>query len=149
MRRNDGECVSASADGTCIIWDLHRFVRNQILFANTLFKQVCYRADEAQILTVGTDRKAAYWEVYDGSLIREIEIGAAPVNALDLSPDGSRFVVGGDDRLVKVLTYKDGAVTHVGAGHSGNIAHLKVCPNQKYIVSVSSDGAIFRWTFPH
>ena len=34
-----------------------RFVRNQIIFANTMFKAVCYRPDESQIITAGTDRK--------------------------------------------------------------------------------------------
>jgi len=74
VRHNDQECVSASSDGTCIIWDLvlvivhyseivlnlyknRRFVRNQVIFANTLFRAVCYRPDECQIITGGTDRK--------------------------------------------------------------------------------------------
>ena len=34
-----------------------RFVRNQIMFANTMFKAVCYRPNESQIITAGTDRK--------------------------------------------------------------------------------------------
>lgn len=149
VRQNDRECVSASADGTCIVWDLTRFVRNQILFANTMFKQVCYRPDEAQVLTVGTDRKAGYWEVFDGSLIREVEVSAsAPVNALDLAADGVLFAAGGDDRLVKVFSYREGLCTHVGGGHSGNITHLRICPNQRHIVSVGADGGIFRWAFP-
>jgi hypothetical protein len=40
IRANDAECATASADGSCIVWDLLRFVRNQILFANTVFHQV-------------------------------------------------------------------------------------------------------------
>ena len=76
-------CVSSSVDGTCIVWDLTKFVRNQIIFANTLFKQVRYRPDEAQVLTVGTDRKVGYWEVFDGSLIREMEINPTGAYRLD------------------------------------------------------------------
>ena len=57
IRANNLECVSASDDGTCIIWDLNRFVRNQIIFANTLFKAVCYQPDETQLLSGGSDRK--------------------------------------------------------------------------------------------
>ena len=38
LRRNDSECVSASSDGSCIIWDLTRFARNNSLFASTFFK---------------------------------------------------------------------------------------------------------------
>ena len=33
------------------------FVRSQVIFANTLFKAVCYQTDESQIITGGTDRK--------------------------------------------------------------------------------------------
>ena len=57
IRDNDSECVSASDDGTCIVWDLNRFTRNQIIFANTLFKSVCYHPEEIQLLTGGSDRK--------------------------------------------------------------------------------------------
>ncbi|GBG66294.1 hypothetical protein CBR_g57893 [Chara braunii] len=57
VRRNDSECVSASSDGSCIIWDLTRFARNSSLFANTFFKAILYHPDESQLLTTGTDRK--------------------------------------------------------------------------------------------
>lgn len=55
---------------------------------------------------------------------------------------------GGDDHLVKLWNYDEGAVTHVGVGHSGNITRLKICPEKKYIVSVSADGAILLWKYP-
>ena len=38
LRKNDSECVSASSDGSAIIWDLARFSRNNSLFASTFFK---------------------------------------------------------------------------------------------------------------
>ena len=62
----------------------------------------------------------------------------------------SSFVpdAGGDDHLVKLWNYNEGAVTHVGVGHSGNISRLKICPGNKYIVSVSADGAILVWKYP-
>ena len=40
VRGNDSEFVSASSDGSCIIWDMRRFVRNNSLFASTFFKAV-------------------------------------------------------------------------------------------------------------
>lgn len=55
---------------------------------------------------------------------------------------------GGDDHLVKLWDYKEGAVTHVGVGHSGSITRLKICPANKYIVSVSADGAVLIWKYP-
>ena len=149
VRSKDSQCVTSSIDGTCIIWDLERFVRNQIIFANTMFKVVCYRPDESQVITAGTDRKIAYWEKYDGSIIRELDgTKSGAINGMDVSPDGNYFVTGGEDKLLKVWRYNEGEVTHVGVGHSGEIMRLKICPAQNHIVSVSADGAVLRWKFP-
>ena len=41
VKSNDKECVSASADGTCIIWDLIRFVRNQVNYRIIRFMRYC------------------------------------------------------------------------------------------------------------
>lgn len=55
------------------------------------------------VFYTGTDRKIQYWECYDGSLIRDLEGStAAAVNSLDVSQDGSFFVTGSNDFLVKV-----------------------------------------------
>ncbi|XP_030362455.1 cilia- and flagella-associated protein 52 isoform X2 [Strigops habroptila] len=149
VKKDDRECVTASLDGTCIIWDIVRFVRKQMFLANTLFKCVCYHPEEYQVITSGTDRKIGYWEVFDGSVIREVEGSVSgSINGMDITSDGAFFVTGGDDHLVKLWDYKGGAVTHVGVGHSGNITRLKICPGKKNIVSVSADGAILLWKYP-
>ncbi|XP_057279952.1 cilia- and flagella-associated protein 52 isoform X1 [Pezoporus wallicus] len=149
VKKDNRECVTASLDGTCIIWDIARFVRKQMFLANTLFKCVCYHPEEYQVITSGTDRKIGYWEVFDGSVIREVEGSASgSINGMDITSDGAFFVTGGDDHLVKLWDYKEGAVTHVGVGHSGNITRLKICPGKKNIVSVSADGAILLWKYP-
>lgn len=61
VKLDDSECVSASSDGSCIIWDLHTFKRRTSLFANTFFKSVIYHPDESQLVTTGTDRKVRAW----------------------------------------------------------------------------------------
>ncbi|XP_048821109.1 cilia- and flagella-associated protein 52 isoform X1 [Lagopus muta] len=149
IKKNDKECVTASLDGTCIIWDIGRFTRKQMILANTLFKCVCYHPEEYQLITSGTDRRIGYWEVYDGSAIRDLEGSlSGSINGMDITSDGANFVTGGDDHLVKMWDYNEGTVTHIGVGHSGNITRLKICPEKKYIVSVSADGAILLWKYP-
>lgn len=59
------------------------------------------------------------------------------------------FMTGGDDKLVKVWDYMEGAVTHIGIAHSGSITCVKVCSNNRTLISTSADGAILRWKFPH
>lgn len=147
VRQNDKECISSSIDGTCIVWDMTRGVRNQILLCvGTQFTQVAYRPDEAQILTCGSDRKIGYWESYDGSLIRELDGSqSGSLTAMDIAASGENFATGGQDMLVKVWKYHEGEAYAVGAGHSGHIKCLKMSPDQSFIVSCSEDGGIFRW----
>ncbi|XP_063556696.1 cilia- and flagella-associated protein 52 isoform X4 [Gorilla gorilla gorilla] len=150
VKRNNEECVTASTDGTCIIWDLVRLRRNQMILANTLFQCVCYHPEEFQIITSGTDRKIAYWEVFDGTVIRELEGSlSGSINGMDITQEGVHFVTGGNDHLVKVWDYNECEVTHVGVGHSGNITRIRISPGNQYIVSVSADGAILRWKYPY
>ena len=90
--------------------------------------------------------KIGYWESFDGSLIRELEASQSDaINGLDISSDGSFFVIGGNDKLIKVYRYEEGDVSFVGKGHSADITKVKLSPNNKVIVSVSADGAIFQW----
>ncbi len=49
---------------------------------------------------------------------------------------------------LQVWRYNEGVVTHVGHGHSAEIKKVKISPNQRYIVSVSTDGSIIVWQFP-
>lgn len=75
--------------------------------------QIKYRPDEAQIVSVGSDRKLGYWEVYDGSLIREVEVSyAGTVNSVDVSPDGALCLTAGQDQLVKVRSHWTTSTTH-------------------------------------
>lgn len=73
------------------------------MFANTQFMGVCYHPSGVQIVTAGTDRKIGYWELYDASLIREIEASrSSGLNAIDITRDGEHIITGGNDQYVKV-----------------------------------------------
>eukprot|EP00055_Hartaetosiga_balthica_P003458 m.7868 g.7868 ORF g.7868 m.7868 type:complete len:609 (+) comp2942_c0_seq1:68-1894(+) len=149
IKSNGKECVSASQDGSCVIWDLDKYIRSQVLMGLSSVSQVRYRPDEAQLVTCCADGKVLYWEAYDGSLLRELEVSASgPLNGIDVSSDGETIVVGGADKLLKLLTYSEGETTYVGAGHGGNITRVAISPNMKYVISVTETGSIFRWKFP-
>lgn len=97
-------------------------MRSQVLFANTLFKAICYRPDESQVITGGTDRKVAYWETYDGSQIRELDgSDSGGINGMDVYED--YFVTGSDDKLVKLWEYDQGCVTNIGK----HTVHIHAC----------------------
>jgi len=152
IKADDSECVSASADGSCITWSLtdsHPFVRINALFAANFFKSVAYHPDESQLLTCGTDRKITYWDVLNMNAIRIIDgSDSADVNSLHVNHDGKFFVSGGSDKQVNLWNYDEGSKYYVGEGHSGSVVKVRISPDEKRIISVGTEGGIFIWTVP-
>ena len=149
INNEDSECVSASSDGSCIVWSLQRFVRVSCLFASTQFRSIVYHPDQSQLLTCGTDRKLTYWDVVDGNPIRILDGSQNDVlNTLAVDAEGSRFVVGGGDKVVKVFAYDEGVMGAKGVGHSGDITAVVIAPDQRTIVSIGEEGAIMIWNMP-
>jgi len=151
--------VSASEDGSCIIWQMgdNGVNRENALFAKTCFKGVVYHPQEDQLLTCGSDRKITYWSTYDDSdaakCIRMLE-GSDPgpsggsINCVDIQKDGEAFAIAGDDKQVKIYNYDEGECIAVGEGHSGSIKALKISPDSSTVASVGEEGAIMIWDMP-
>jgi WD40 repeat protein len=148
IKRDNSACVTASDDGSCIVWSLEKFVRQNIMYAQTYFKQARYLNDESQIVTTGSDKQITYWDAYDCSAIRELqESEKGEINALDLAPDGQYFASGGLDKHVNLWHYDDGQISKRGIGHSGSITKIKFSPDSRFITSVGGEGAIFIWRY--
>lgn len=145
----DTEVVSASRDGSCVIWDLIRLTRKHVIFAHTQFIAAQYFPTGVQILTAGSDKLIGYWEAYDGSLVREVEGSkSGPINAIDMNMMGEYFVSAGTDQIVRLWNYQLGLEVAVGIGHASAITSARYSPNGKFLVTGSSDGGIFVWKVP-
>ncbi len=141
--------MSSSFDGSCIVWDLTSHTRLICLFESTMFKQVLYHPDESQLLTAGSDRKVTYWDCFDGQAIRMLDgSDSGEINALAITDQGEHFVSGGEDKSVKLWDYDEGICYFEGVGHSGGVTRVAISPDQSFIVSVGSEGAIFMWNMP-
>jgi WD40 repeat protein len=146
---DDKQAVSASADGSCIIWDLFTKTRKLCLFESTMFKNLAYAPDESQLLTTGSDRKVAYWDTFDGQAIRVLEASdEGELTTLCMAQSGSHYVTGGEERLLKLWDYDKGVAEYLGVGHSGSITCAAISPDQSFIVSTGAEGAILIWTMP-
>ena len=148
ISHNDEECITASADGSCLVWNLRRASRANALFASTVFRTILYHPDESQLLTCGSDRKLSYWDTTDCTAIRVIEGSTEEICSIDIEKEGKLFASGGVDRLVKVWLYDEGEVVASGAGHAGTITKVRISPDNKYLLSVGAEGAIFIWHLP-
>lgn len=77
--------------------------RKHVLYANTQFTCAKYFPSGVQILAAGSDRRISYWEVYDASLVRDVEGSSkGPLNCISLNETGEHFVSAGSDQVVKV-----------------------------------------------
>jgi len=149
MASGDREAVTASADGSCIIWDLATKTRKLCLFESTMFKDIVYHPDESQLLTTGSDRKVAYWDTFDGQAIRVLEASEeGELTTLSISQSGSHYVSGGEERLLKLWDYDKGVAEYIGVGHSGSITCCAISPDQRFVVSTGTEGAILIWSMP-
>ena len=149
VNKSNEQAVSASSDGSCIVWDLKNFTRLTCLFESTMFKQVLFHPDESQLLTTGSDRKITYWDTFDGQAIRMLDGSEdGEVNTLAMTEDGEYFASGGEDQLVKIWSYDEGVVLHEGLGHSATITKTTFSPDQRSLISTGSEGAIFIWNVP-
>jgi WD40 repeat protein len=80
--------VSASSDGSCIVWDLERYIRLMAFFEPNVFESVLYHPDSSQMLTCGSNHKITYWDASDGQAIRVIDGGDEAMTSLDIEPTG-------------------------------------------------------------
>ena len=144
----DDRAISASADGSCIIWDIRAYVRTCCMFEVTMFKEIALHPDQSQVLTVGNDKKITYWEAVDGVEVRMVDASDGEINCIDINKSGEYFITAGEDKILKVWEYDTADNLFVGLGHSGTINRAKIAPSQDFIVSVGADGSILFFETP-
>ena len=149
INKDDTQAITSSYDGSSIIWDIINNTRIMCLFESTMFKQVVYHPDESQVVTTGSSRKLTYWDCFDGQAIRMLDGSeSGEINALAITESGEHLVSGGGDKVIKVWDYDEGICYYNGIGHSGDIVKVAIAPDQKTLVSVGTEGAIFMWHMP-
>ncbi|XP_031370083.1 cilia- and flagella-associated protein 52 isoform X3 [Apis dorsata] len=141
--------ISSSTDGTCILWNLRNFTRKFMLRGNTMYMATCFVPNGVQILTCGTDRKIAYWETLDGSLVREVEGSlTGTLNTISISHDGQYFLTGSDDSIIKLWEYRTANTIRLSLAHAAAVTRCIFAPDDTFIVTASADGAIMIWKYP-
>jgi cilia- and flagella-associated protein 52 len=148
VNKDSTQAITASSDGSCIVWDLERYVRLLAFYEPNMFLSVLYHPDESQLLTCGSNHKITYWDASDGQAIRVIDGGDHTMTSLDVEPDGEFFATGSDDKTISIWHYDDGIPIAMGRGHSGKVKSVKISPDRSTIVSVGSSGEMIFWEMP-
>ncbi|XP_068149093.1 cilia- and flagella-associated protein 52 [Drosophila tropicalis] len=145
----DTEVISACTDGSCVIWDINRMTRKQVVTANTQFMAASYFPTGVQVLTCGSDGRIIYWMVYNGALIRELTASKkSSVNCVTINDTGDYFVSVGSDLQVKLWDYNSGEVVGVGSEHASSVISAAFSPCGQMFVTGSTDGSLIIWDVP-
>eukprot|EP00920_Eleutheroschizon_duboscqi_P033391 GHVT01080407.1.p1 GENE.GHVT01080407.1~~GHVT01080407.1.p1 ORF type:complete len:453 (-),score=75.48 GHVT01080407.1:1152-2510(-) len=143
------QAITASADGSVIIWSLDETERRVCLFEPNMFRSVALHPDGLQLLTVGSSRFVTYWDTLSGQQVRSVEAAEeGDVMTIDITKSGSHFITGGKDGRLRVWNYLLGECLYERAGHSDCINSCRISPDQTFIVSVGNDGSILFWDVP-
>ncbi|XP_034657831.1 cilia- and flagella-associated protein 52 [Drosophila subobscura] len=145
----DTEVISACTDGSCVIWDINRMTRKQVVTANTQFMCAAYFPTGVQLLTCGADGRIIYWMVYNGAMIRELTASKkSSVNCISMNDTGDYFISVGSDLQVKLWDYNKGEVVGVGSEHASSVISAAYSPCLKMFVTGSTDGSLIIWDVP-
>jgi WD40 repeat protein len=142
--RTEGEAMSASVDGTCVIWNLSNGTRKSIFYTQTILRGATYHPEEGQVVTVGTDKKISYWDTASGTLLRAIETSSS-LNCVAITADGDHILVGGEDGRIHMYGYDSGEHEETSDQHSSEINTLTCSPDSSYAVAGGMNGDIYFW----
>ena len=100
------------------------------------------------LATGGYDHKIRFWEATTGACTKSLNFGESQVNCLQISPDKSLLVAGGNPYLqlfdIKSAS-SEGKPLISYEGHTGNIMAVGFQKDLKWLYSGSEDGTVRVW----
>ncbi|NTU83483.1 MAG: hypothetical protein HGA45_29620, partial [Chloroflexales bacterium] len=138
--------VTASADGTAIVWDAASGDRLTTLVGHGGWvRGAAYSPDGARIVTASEDKTAIVWDAASGARLVTLAGHGADVKSAAYSPDGARVVTASDDQTAIVWDAASGARLVTLAGHSAGVKGAAYSPDGTRIVTASEDKTAIVW----
>jgi WD40 repeat protein len=143
--RDGREILTASRDGTAIIWDASTAkMRRRLTGHEAPVNSAEYSADGRRIVTAGDDGTIRVWTA-DGrgpAVVLRGHVGA--VLGAEFSPDGARIVSAGADGTVRIWDAAGGETLVVLYQHRGAALSASFSPDGRSVVSTGEQDRIAR-----
>jgi WD40 repeat protein len=151
--------LSASADGTLILWDIESgdILRRFTGHGDGVW-DVAVSPDGRTALSGAADHTLILWDIQTGEVIRRFTGHEDAVLSVALSPDGAAALSGSADRSVALWDLWSGEIRHrmsgvadtvIGAqqaiGHYDSVWDVAFLPDGHSALSVSQDGHAILW----
>ncbi len=119
--------ISASADKTCRVWNLH-YDRPLNIFRGA--GEISAMTLKGRILVTGSKEGiCAAWNVYEGKLSRMLLGHEGPITALQIIEEQSLAISGSEDKTCRVWSLLDGTCLKTLEGHTAKINCLQQSEN--------------------
>ncbi len=143
----DGTRVASSShDMTTKIWSARDGKLLQTLSVNDGQRRWNYSCDfssDSKKLITGHPALAVLWDVMTGEKIQSFDVGGHEnyIQAVALSPDGTRAATGGLDKTITLWNTQTGQSIHKLGNHKGFINSIQYSPDGKLILSSAIDNS--------
>ena len=143
IREDDLRAVSSSLDGSIVVWDISNRVRLACLFGEAKIHSLTYSSDYTQIVSVGTDRRLCYFDVF---------AAGSPIRIMDGSVSGElnlvvrseeTLVTAGSDARVRVWDYDRAELVAECVGHTCSVT--AGAASGAILVTGDIHGGIYFW----
>jgi len=155
---SNSEIVSASGDGTCILWDIENRTPKSI-YADHTSDVMCVSLNKKnpQLFVSGSvDGTAKVWDTRKGEhCIANFTGHSADVNSVQWFPDGNCVVTGSDDgsvRLFDVRSYRqinqyvNPSNVSLHSEDPAGVTSVDVSKSGHYIFSAYDNGHVYMWS---
>lgn len=142
--------VSGGNDDKFIVWDLasgnllQEFLQPEDDFSNADVAAMAFTPDGSTLIT-GHGGKVRFWDVAARAMSGEAETGAS-VTSIDVSPDGSQFIVRTSTNEMAVQLYNiDGTPVATTTYHNGTLYAADFSPDSAVMAFSDSDRFLYMW----
>ena len=139
------QMISASGDGTAIIWDLDSGVKIQTLSVHSdQVMSACFSHDGKHILTASVDGTTKITDIKSGEVTRSME-HYCKVYRATYSPCGNYIASGAEDGSICIWEVETGDLHRKLTGHEKWVGSVQYSNCGKQILSASGDGTVKLW----
>ena len=137
--------ISGSKDGTVKVWQVWDGSLVRTLSGHSKPVVTVALSPDGRFIASGSeDSTVRVWRMADGKLVKVLQgrVKGMAVNVVRFSPDGKWLAFG--DIGITIYRFPEGRKERIAA-HRGGITALSFTPDNRFLISASSDGMVKVW----
>ena len=143
---NGKELVTASDDGTAIIWDLDkREIAHKLIGHKLRVESAYFSSFGDKVITSSGDSTAIIWDVKTGKQILQLKGHTDWLRDAVFSSNGDFVASSGLDGSIRIWDAKKGTILHILKGHKNWVRSVRFDATSKFVLSASDDQTALLW----